>query len=427
MFGGGRWKVMERLVRRYGQLFTLNVGDIGPLVIVCDPVLARSVLTGSSEVLVSGRPNAQAKFLYGLTSVLLQDGKPHARLRKLMVPPFRNKDLLKSYELLMERFANDAFDRVPLNQAVSMQPIFQAATLEIILRIIFGVEDEAVLAPLRGYMKEIISVAISPKSAVRGALRKIGLLKKWPRFDRAMEEGDKLIYAEIKRSRKDPQLEARQDMLALLLRSRVEDGSPLSDVEIRDQLMTLLVAGHETTATTLSWMFEQIVRSPQTLAKLTREVQEGASTDYADALFDETLRLRPPVPVFARETIVPFQLGDYLLPPGTCIAVHIQHIQMRPDLYPDPEEFKPERFLDKKPVLGTYLPFGGGLHSCLGNFFAATEARAFLRVFLKRGTFAAPEPKHESVNRVMLLNKPKKGGRVVLTSRKERVSGGLMV
>ena len=422
MFGGGRWRVIDRLVRRYGQLFTLDVSEIGPLVIVCDPILARTVLTGSPDVLIGGRPNAQAKFLYGKTSLFLQDGKPHNRLRKLLVPPFRNKDLLLSYEILMERFANDALDRIPLNVPIAMQPFFQAATLEIILRIIFGVEDEAVLAPLRHYMEEIINIAISYKGAVRGALRKAGLLKKWPQLDSALAEGDKLIYAEIARSRKDPLLEERQDLLALLLRSRVEeDGSELSDVEVRDQLMTLLVAGHETTATTLSWLFERILRSPQTLTRLTNELKEGTSTEYGDAVFDETLRLRPPVPIFARETIAPFQLGDYLLPAGTCIAVHLEHIQMRPDVYPQPEEFKPERFVGSKPVIGTYLPFGGGLHSCLGNHFAAAEARAFLRVFLLRGTFVAAESQHEPINRVMLMNKPQKGARVILNSRKARM------
>ncbi|MCH8497412.1 MAG: cytochrome P450 [Marinobacter sp.] len=409
-------KIGDALVKRFGPLLTAKVPSLGTVVFVMDPAHIRSMVSAPSGSLVSGRGNAILGFLYGRTSMFLVDGAPHHRLRRLLVPPFRNKDTLAQYGQVMEEVANELLDEMPLGRPFALLPALRHGMLEIILRVVFGVEEEARLAPFRAAFTELLDISTAASTSVRFALRGIVSLKKWQRLQDTLRVSDGLIYSEIARRRNDPETETRDDILALLLRTRTEDGDLLSDVEIRDQLVTLLIAGHETTATTLAWAFERVLRTPSALARLQAELEAGGH-EYADAVVSETLRLRPPIPVFSREVAGDFTLGGYKLPKGTMLVGNIGYIHQREDLYEGPQAFRPERFLGRRHELGVYAPFGGGLHSCIGNHFAALEVRVFLQVMLKRGQFVVPRKAAERIQRQTILNLPARGARVILRGR----------
>ena len=410
-------KIGDALLKRYGPLLTAKIPSLGTVVFVLDPAHIRAMVSAPSGSLVSGRGNAILGFLYGRTSMFLVDGAPHHRLRRLLVPPFRNKETLAQYGHVMAEIANELLDELPLGRPFALLPALRHGMLEIILRVVFGVQDEARLAPFRAAFTELLDISTAASTSVRFALRGIVSLKKWQRLQNTLKVSDGLIYSEIARRRNDPATETQDDILALLLRTRTEEGDLLSDVEIRDQLVTLLIAGHETTATTLAWAFERLLRSPAALARLRAELDAGGH-EYADAVVSETLRLRPPIPVFSREVAGDFTLGGYTLPRRTLLVANIGYIHQREDLFEDSQAFCPERFLGRRHELGVYAPFGGGLHSCIGNHFAALEVRVFLQVMLKRAEFMAPQKSGERIQRQTILNLPAQGTRVVLHDRR---------
>jgi cytochrome P450 len=407
-------KAVNILNKKSGAL--LMMGDV---VLVTDPAMVRSIFSASPSSLISGRFNAVLDFLYGQTSMFLVDGAPHHRLRRLLVPPFRNKDSLASYVKIIERVAEDVLDDMPIDSPFALLPELRHGMLEIILRIIFGISDEARLAPFRVAMTDLLEISTSYSVSIRYALRNVISFRHWGRLQAALKASNTLIYSEISRRRDDPLTQEQDDILALLLRTRTEEGELLSDVEIRDQLVTMLIAGHETTATTLAWAFERLLRTPNALARLSAEAQTN-DHEYADAVVTETLRLRPPIPAFSREVAGEFSLGGYNLPKGTLLLAHVAYIHHRADLFENPHDFCPERFLDRKSELGAYIPFGGGLHSCIGNHFAALEVRISLHVMLRRGLFVADRKASEREHRLAILNLPARGARVTLLSRKQR-------
>lgn len=412
---------IDQVVRRHGPLVTVPVPMLGTVVLVLDPPLVRSMVSAPPGSLISGRGNAVLGFLYGRSSMFLVDGEPHHRLRRLLVPPFRNRDTLARYAEVIEQVAEDVLDALPVGKPFALLPELRHGMLEIILRVVFGVQDEARLAPFRAAMTELLDLSASGATTVRFALRRYGGLRRWDRLQEALARSNALIHGEISRRRDDPATEQCDDILALLLRTRTEDGSLLTDTEIRDQLVTLLIAGHETTATTLAWAMERLLRTPDALAKLKADFAAGSHA-YADAVVSETLRLRPPIPMFSREVAGDFEIGGYRLPPRTLLVAHIGYLHQRADLFPDPQAFRPERFLEGRQELGTYAPFGGGLHSCIGNHFAALEVRLFLRVLLGRGTFSVPSKSPEWQSRKTILNLPWRGARVKLEKRAQRAT-----
>jgi cytochrome P450 family 135 len=298
----------------------------------------------------------------------------------------------------------------------------QAITLEIILRTVFGLEDatqvERLAEPLRRLLDSTSHparlLALQFTSSAKGGPR-----SPWGRVRALMAPADALLYEEIRTRRAaagEDGFAERDDILSLLLGARDEDGNALTDDELRDELMTLLVAGHETTATALAWTLERLVRHPDVLARLYEEQEQGGS-DYLDAVIKETLRLRPVVPGVIRQLQRPMDFGGWTLPPGVHIAPSIYLIHRRADLYPEPDAFRPERFLDRSPGTYEWLPFGGGIRRCLGASFALYEMRVVLATILRRARLETTSEAAERVKRRFVTYTPARGGRVRVTER----------
>ena len=401
---------MERSRRRYGDVFTVRLAQVGTFVFVADPELLKSVFRADPERLRAGAANVQLEPVLGSRSVLLLDGAEHLRQRKLMLPPFHG-ERLRGYEELIAEIAEDEMGHWPNGEPIQLQPRMQAITLEIILRVVFGMDRGPALVHLREVLKKLLDVTTKPWALIPPLRRNLGAWSPWARFLAARQDVDDAIYAEIHRRRDDPTLPDRTDIFSMLMQARDEDGAPMTDRELRDELVTLLVAGHETTATGLSWAFERLVRHPGALERLS----EG-DADYADAVVHETLRLRPPIPLVARRvTGEPFQLGDHLIPAGTNIAPCIYLVHRRADLYPEPYEFRPERFLDSPPETYSWLPFGGGVRRCIGASFAVLEMSTVLRTIAARLRVAAAAPEAERTSRRAIVFAPSRGGSVVVT------------
>jgi cytochrome P450 len=294
---------------------------------------------------------------------------------------------------------------------VTLQPRMQAITLEIILRVVFGMDRGPRLVELREQIKRLLDVTTKPWALVPPLRRNLGRMSPWMRFLAVREAVDSLLFGEIARRRDDPGLAERTDIFSLLLQARDEDGQPLTDRELRDELITLLVAGHETTATGLAWAFERVVRVPGALERLAED-----DAAYADAVVQETLRLRPPIPIVARRVVgEPFTLGGESIPVGTMIAPCIYLVHRRADLYEDPYAFRPERFLERGPETYAWLPFGGGMRRCIGASFAVLEMSTVLRTVargLRLGAPAGSSP--ELIKRRAIVLAPSRGGEVVV-------------
>ncbi len=353
------------------KMLTFRIVGFGEMVTVRDPQLIREVFTGDGDVLRGGEANAQALLgVLGPNSLLLLDGEPHLRTRRLLLPPFHG-EAIADHARLIEEITVMEVERWPLGEQFALWPRMRAITMEVILRAVIGVRDnsrrrrlgELLPAFVRGGVFGVLTETRLPR-LTQGAM---GQRLPWIR---ARAEGERLLYEEIADHRAFP--EGRDDILALLLAARDEDGCAPSDEELRDHLLTLLGAGHDTTAAALAWCFERVLRHPDVLARC-REA--GADDDdYLTAVVNETLRVRPVVDSAPRKLGAPFDLGGYRLPAGTIVAAAIAGIQRSPELYPDPLRFWPERFLER-PAPYTFIPFGGGERRCIGASFAMMEIR----------------------------------------------------
>jgi cytochrome P450 len=406
---------MERCRRRYGDAFTLRLPATGTLVMVSDPEAVKQVLTASPDLLRAGEGNRALEPVLGSRSLLLLDGRDHLRHRRLMLPSFHG-ERLRGYDDLMRQIALSEVESWPRGRPLAMQPRMQAITLEIILRIVFGLHEHARLERMRTALLGLLAVATSPAALVPALRRDLGRFSVGRRLADALATVDAALFDEIRVRRAVSDLAERDDVLSLLVQARDEDGEPMTDRELRDELITLLVAGHETTATALAWACERLVRTPGALDRLEAEAAAG-QTAYADAVVNETLRLRQPVPVVARRAAEPYELLGHELPAGTVIAPCIYLVHRRADVYPDPYAFRPERFLESPPETYTWLPFGGGVRRCIGARFATFEMRVVLQAVVERLRLAADVPAGERVRRRSIVLAPARGGRVVTTAR----------
>jgi cytochrome P450 family 135 len=397
--------------RRYGDLFTVRLSAQRTVVITSDPELVREVLTGDPNLLRAGEGNVVLRPLLGSSSVLTLDGPQHLRQRRLLLPPFHG-ERMRHYGELMREVAERHVARWPVGSAFPTQPRMQAITLEVILRAVFGAEDERRLEQLAAPLRRLLDATGSRLRLLllQATSSERGPRSPWGRFRALIEPGDRVIMEQIHARRSAPE---RDDVLSLLLAARDEDGRPLSDAELRDELMTLLVAGHETTATALSWTLERITRHPDVMARLFEERREGGD-EYLDAVIKETLRLRPVVPAVVRCLAEPMELGGRTLPAGVNIAPSIYLLHRRPDLYPEPEAFRPERFLDRPPGTYEWIPFGGGIRRCLGASFALFELRVVLSTILARAQLAPARSRGERVTRRAVTFTPARGGRILV-------------
>ena len=404
---------MERARRRYGDVFTVRLAQVGTFVFVADPDLLKTVFTTGHDRLRAGEANVALEPVLGSRSVLLLDGAEHIRQRRLMLPPFHG-ERLRGYEALIAEIAEEEMRGWPSGGALTLQPRMQAITLEVILRVVFGMDRGPRLVELREQLKRLLYVATKPWALLPPLRRDLGRLSPWTRFLAVRDAVDSVLFAEIASRRDDPGLAERTDIFSLLLQARDEDGSPLTDRELRDELITLLVAGHETTATGLAWAFERIVRHPGGLERLAAD--EGGR-EYAEAVVQETLRLRPPLPLVARRVVgEPFLLGEHEIPVGTMIAPCIYLVHRRPDLYPEPYAFRPERFLDRPPETYSWLPFGGGMRRCIGASFAVLEMSTILRTVARALRLEPAGPGPERITRRAIVFAPARGGEVVVSA-----------
>ena len=407
-------RYIERCRRRYGSTFTLRIVGLGRVVVLSDPADVKATFTAAPGVLDAGSGNRPIEILLGSRSLLVLDGADHMRQRKLMLPPFHG-ERLQLYRDLIDALAEDALERWPVGEPFRLLPEMQGLTLEIIMRVVFGVTDAERHAALRDRIRALVRYAATDETGVRYALRRLGALRFWRSFARAHARADALIYDEIARRRAEPT--GGDDVLSLLLQARDDDGEAMTDQELRDELVTLLVAGHETTATGLAWSFELLTHHGPVMARLTEEARMGEDDRYANAVVQEALRLRPPVGVMARRVREPIVLGGYELPPGVRLVPAIPFVNRHPDVYPEPERFRPERFLDGKPDTYAWIPFGGGIRRCLGASFAQLEMRRVLHVVLRRARLRAADPYPDTAVRHSIVYPPRNGTRVVLEGR----------
>jgi cytochrome P450 family 135 len=407
--------MMEDCSRRYGDMFTLRITHEGTWVFASHPETVKQVFTGDPNLLHAGEANIVLLPVLGSQSVLLLDEQEHMAQRKLMLPSFHGRRM-RSYEQVMTEVAVREIERWPLGTPLSAWPTMQAITLEVILRTVFGVQDGERLRRLGDALRDVLAWGTRPQRlAMLAALgpRRVAELRV---FRRVLDPADELIYQEIRRRREAPDLDERDDVLSLLLQARHEDGSPMSDEELRDELMTLLVAGHETSATSLAWALEALVRHPAALARLRDEVDSGEDA-YLDAVLQETLRLRPVVALVLRRLTEPMEIGGRLLPAGVTVAPSIYLLHRRPDVYADPRAFRPERFLERPPGTYTWIPFGGGVRRCLGASFAQFEMKVVLRELVSRLELRAVRSQGERRVRRAIIFAPERGSEIVATRR----------
>jgi cytochrome P450 len=406
---------IERARARYGDVFTIHIGR-DTFVVLADPADVKQVFTGDPSVFHAGEGNVILLPFLGQKSVLLLDDAAHMGQRKLLLPPFHGERMRRHVELMRE-VAEREVATWPRGEAFALAPRMQAVTLEVIMRIVFGVDEgDPQLAVLRERLRRFLDTTASPRELRRLMLNGPERAARRRIFAAVLDPVDAIIADIVGDHRRlpDERLAERDDVLSMLLLARHEDGSPMDDQELRDELVTLLVAGHETTATALSWAFERLTRHPQALDRLTEEARAG-DDEYVDAVIRETLRLRPVLPFVVRRLTQPTTVAGRELPAGTNVAPSIQLIHRRPDVYPDPAAFRPERWLGVRPNPYTFLPFGGGVRRCLGASFAETEMRAVLGAVVSTVRLAPAEPAPERVGRRVITMVPARGARVIAT------------
>ncbi|HEU4706665.1 MAG TPA: cytochrome P450 [Solirubrobacterales bacterium] len=407
---------MEDCRRRFGDSFSVRfLGFERPMVMISDPAAIKALYREREHGLPPGR-NIVLEPILGSKSLLIQEGAEHLSRRKLMLPPFHG-ERMRSYEQTMTEIVAAEIDSWPLHRTFPIHARMQAVTLEVILRVVFGVSSGPRLDRLRGMLSTVLQETATPGRQVLGlALQRFGGGGPFAHFQDQLREVDELLFAEIAEHRSRPDLEEREDILSMLMTAEFEDGSRMEDKELRDQLMTLLLAGHETTATALAWTFDLLLRHPQAQGRL-RDSLAAGEEDYLRATITESLRLRPVIPLAGRRLAKELVADGLTLPAGTDVTPAIWLTHTRADLYPEPFAFKPERFLEDGPDTYGWIPFGGGVRRCIGATFAEFEMRIVLREVLSRCELRKADPRPERTGRRNITLSPKDGTPVVVTAR----------
>ena len=398
---------------RYGDMFALRIAYEGTWVMLADPAAIKQVFTGDPKVFHAGEGNQILAPVLGKNSVLVLDEKPHMSQRKLLLPPFHGARM-QGYEQTMSEIAEREIATWPTGTPYQLRPRMQAMTLEIILQTVFGVRGGERMGELRAALREFLDLTTNPQILLPLLLLGPTRVRRFPPFRRRVDRVDELIYREIAERRHAEDVEQRDDVLSMLIAARHEDGSPMRDEEMRDELLTLLVAGHETTATSLSWAIERLSRNPAKLERLRAEVLEGRE-EYLTATIQETLRLRPVISIVLRKLTEAVEIGGYELPAGISVAPCVYLVHRNPEVYPEPQRFLPERFLDNPPGTYTWIPFGGGVRRCLGASFAQFEMAVVLKELVKRHRIRPANPKPERVFRRAITETPRHNAEVVLS------------
>ena len=390
---------MRRCAEAYGDVFTTRIMGSAPVVFFSDPAAIRQVFTGDPGNLLAGKANSKVlRWLLGPNSLLVLDGPRHKRERKLLAPPFHG-ERMRVYGEIMSEITDRSIDAWPLETPFPVQSRMQEITLDIILRAVFGVHEGARLSSLRALMIEYLKVMVGRNLLLA--------LASWGRVARLQRDIDRLLHGEIRRCRSEAQA-GRTDIMAMLVAAHDEEGRYMSDEEIRDELVTMLLAGHETTATSLAWVMQRMLQYPDVLetarAEVASVIGEGplspsptaeqiARLSYLDAVIKETARLDPVLPVTVRILETDMRIGGYELPAGSIAAPCIYLTHRRPGIWPDPDRFNPERFIGRRADPYTFFPFGGGTRYCIGAAFATYEMKVVLARILSRVKLR-PDPGH---------------------------------
>ena len=430
MQGVGLWTrplaYLERLRARYGRRFTVRFPLAPPFVILSDPEQVREVFTAPPDVLHPGEGARVLEPLVGKNSVILLDEAAHMEQRKLMLPAFHGERMARLSGLMSE-VAEREVESWPRDSELPLHPRMQRLTLEIILRTVFGLDPGPRLDALRDRLGEMLAfgdrpISLTPPDPEGRPAKVLSRVGPYADFVRRQAESDRLVFELIDERRADPG--EREDILSMLLEARHEDGSPMSSQELRDELLTMLVAGHETTATSLAWAFERLARSPRVLGVLVDEIDSG-DDEYLTATIRETLRRRPVLPNCEPRLVKsPIEVGGWTYPTGICLVPNSYLLHHDPAVYPDPYEFRPERFLDNAPGTYTWIPFGGGRRRCVGAGFAMLEMQIVMRAVLSGCELRAAGNGAEHARRHNITVRPGGGARAVLRARRPLAVAG---
>ena len=404
---------LERCRDRYGDYFTAGFPLVGTVMYVAEPGEVKRVFTGTPELFHAGVANARMfEPVVGRFSLLTLDEGDHLRQRKLLLPPFHG-ERMRAYEGIFADVAAREVERWPLGRPFPIIDGMRRITMEVILRAVLGVAEAQRLRAFTEAVLRFDTIAgvMLPLKALQ---RDLGRFSPWRRFLDARAALDRLIYDEIAGRRAEGASD-REDVLSLLLEARHEDGTTMSDREMRDEVVTLIAAGFGTSSTSLAWVFERVLRTPAALERL---LDDPSDHEYVDAVVNETMRVRSPVTDSTRVLTQEMEIGGHTLPAGTQVVVALPLLHLRPDAWPDPHAFRPERFLDKAAEPYTFVPFGGGIRRCMGASFAQLEMNVVVRTVLERARLraATPKPEPQRLHHVAVV--PARGGRVVMTGRR---------
>ena len=404
---------MKRCQERYGDVFTLRILHSGEWVFLCDPEDVKRVLTAPGGRLGMALANPLLLPVLGPRSVMLLEEPEHMARRRLMLPPFHGKRMGADAEM-MAAVTREVVRGWPRGEPFELWPHMQAITQEVIMRSVFGADEAHRLGRLRELLHQLTRALNEPRRLSLAAALGPRWLAGDGGFREAMAPVEEALLAEVDRRRRLGE-DGRKDIVSILIEARHEDGSPMSERELRDELMTLLTDGP--TSSSLAWVFERLLRHPEKLARLQEEVLAGEEDAYMDAVVKETLRLCPPVPVVVRRLLEPMELGGYALPAGTVVAPCVYLIHRNEEIYPNPRHFLPERFLEKPPGTYTWIPFGGGTRRCLAASYAEMEMKRVLRTVLSEVDLRPADSDSEHARRSAISFSPDKRGRVIAEPR----------
>ncbi|HSK50887.1 MAG TPA: cytochrome P450 [Solirubrobacterales bacterium] len=403
---------LERCQRRYGDTFTLRMTHWGDWVVLCDPADVKTVFTAGDAVGVDVA-NPLLWPILGPRSVMLLEEPRHMMRRKLMLPPFHGERMQRDAEVMAEVAREEARSWKP-GEPFEMWPRMQAVTQEVVVRAVFGNEEEPGLRRVRERLTRLTEWMNDSANLTKLALFGPGYVVRSDGFKQAMRPVEEAVLDEVYKRRAEGE-DGREDVVSMLAHARYEDGSPMSDRELRDELLTLLTDGP--TSASLARVFERLLRHPEKLARVQEEIVSGGDGSYLDAVIKETLRLCAPVPVVVRKLLEPMRLGGYDLPAGTTVAPCIHLIHRRSDVYEQPRAFMPERFLAEPPGTYTWIPFGGGTRRCLAARYAEQEMVRVLRTVLSEVDLHPVDSRPEGVGRGGIAFSPEGGAKVVAEPR----------
>lgn len=405
---------LERCQKHFGDTFTIRVRHAGTWVILADPEDVKKVFTADHSVLGVGLANSVLGPLLGPRSVMLLEEPEHVRRRRLMLPPFHG-ERMKGYAGMMQEVTRRELAGWPIGQPFELWPRMQEITLEAIMRVVFGPVDTPELETLRRDLRRLTNWMNDPRRlnllAAAGPARFAGNSD----YREMMEPVEQGVLGEVRRRQREPHCTDGSDIAAMLGEARYDDGSPMSEQDLRDELVTLLTDGP--TSSLLSWAFERLLRHPDMYARLRAEADAGEEDVYLDAVVKETMRLCPAAPIVVRKLLEPMQLGGYEIPAGTTVAPCVHLVHRNAVIYPEPLAFRPERFLERPAGTYTWIPFGGGVRRCLAAPYAQMLMREVIRTVVAEVELRPVDPRGERARKSAIAFVPHRHALVVAVRR----------